>query len=294
MTSPLAPATLLVATATTEAATALLVAAALSLELVLALALHVLANVLVVAADVAFLATGPEAIDLSADRVAVGLVVPQARLVGLLATLVAAAFALSPLDMSGMDQVNADLDFAPPQLRDAAAEPRDPESLQHSSLWGAKYIAGGAGKGGQFLMPDGSVVSKQEVKTDAVLPAYCEPPNPCPLGYTGDDGCLEEFDNTADFSRQYQGRQDCMCDEEHMFSCPPTHKKVTDLLHEEDAEIEEFSNGLNHLLQKANIQDEHKTLVAKKFHPNKRTEPVEANPYLENGERLLHVVAKKG
>ena len=25
----------------------------------------------------------------------------------------------------------------------------------------------------------------------AVLPAYCDPPNPCPLGYTSADGCID-------------------------------------------------------------------------------------------------------
>lgn len=28
--------------------------------------------------------------------------------------------------------------------------------------------------------------AKQEMKTDATLPAYCNPPNPCPVGYTGE------------------------------------------------------------------------------------------------------------
>lgn len=86
-------------------------------------------------------------------------------------------------------------------------------------------------------------------KSDNVLPAYCNPPNPCPIGYTskqadldretfwnndpigdlltwyhsGDDGCLEEFENTAAFSRQYQIAQDCMCDTEHMFDCPSSN-----------------------------------------------------------------------
>jgi len=58
-----------------------------------------------------------------------------------------------------------------------------------------------------------------EVKSDAVLPAYCNPPNPCPVGHTADDGCLEIFENTAAFSRAYQASQDCMCDTEHMFDC---------------------------------------------------------------------------
>merc|ERR1711874_861584 len=47
---------------------------------------------------------------------------------------------------------------------------------------------------------------KQHVK-GGVLPAYCDPPNPCPQGYTAEDGCIE-------------ASQNCMCDSEHMFSCP--------------------------------------------------------------------------
>merc|ERR1712080_295464 len=54
----------------------------------------------------------------------------------------------------------------------------------------------------------------------AVLPAYCDPPNPCPLGYTNADGCIEGFENTSEFSRRYQSTQNCICDTEHMFNCP--------------------------------------------------------------------------
>ena len=54
----------------------------------------------------------------------------------------------------------------------------------------------------------------------AVLPAYCDPPNPCPIGYTSKDGCLEDFENTSEFSRHYQAEQNCLCDSEHMFNCP--------------------------------------------------------------------------
>lgn len=60
----------------------------------------------------------------------------------------------------------------------------------------------------------------QVVKTDATLPAFCDPANPCPLGYTADDGCMENFVNSAAFSREYQASQQCMCDSEHMFDCP--------------------------------------------------------------------------
>ena len=53
-----------------------------------------------------------------------------------------------------------------------------------------------------------------------MLPAYCDPPNPCPIGYTSADGCIEDFENTSEFSRRYQATQKCICDTEHMFDCP--------------------------------------------------------------------------
>lgn len=46
-------------------------------------------------------------------------------------------------------------------------------------------LAGGAGEGKQHLRPDGAIKNQHQVKTDAALPAYCTPPNPCPNGYTG-------------------------------------------------------------------------------------------------------------
>lgn len=97
---------------------------------------------------------------------------------------------------------------------------RDHEYLQHSSLWGHQYVQGGAGEGKQVLKPEGSIKNQNQVKTDAALPAYCNPPNPCPVGYTAEDGCLVDFENTAEYSRVYQASQECMCDAEHMFECP--------------------------------------------------------------------------
>lgn len=61
---------------------------------------------------------------------------------------------------------------------------------------------------------------KIKPKTDATLPAYCNPPNPCPVGYTEEQGCITDFENTAAYSRDYQAAQECMCDAEHMFDCP--------------------------------------------------------------------------
>lgn len=58
--------------------------------------------------------------------------------------------------------------------------------LSNSSLWGNQYVTGGAGEGEERLQPLGTMQSHHRlVKTDASLPAYCKPPNPCPVGYTG-------------------------------------------------------------------------------------------------------------
>lgn len=190
---------------------------------------------------------------------------------------------------------------------------RDQEYLQHSSLWGHQYMAGGAGEGKQRLKPDGSMKNIHEVKTDSVLPAYCDPPNPCPLGYDGDDGCLENFVNTAAFSREYQAAQDCMCDTEHMFGCPSSsrHDEINALA--QSIQNEGLTDHtLNRIMEDLQIDDQHKSLVAKKHHNSQvhnkylrelRAETQKlaikaaasrdvANPYLK-GEKLP-IVAKKG
>lgn len=97
---------------------------------------------------------------------------------------------------------------------------------------------------------------KPQVKTDATLPAYCNPPNPCPVGYTEDQGCTNDFENTASFSREYQGAQDCMCDTEHMFECPAASP--------EQLSNQQQSFG-NYFQSVAKFPQEHKNMVAKKF-----------------------------
>ncbi|XP_065564907.1 neuroendocrine protein 7B2-like [Artemia franciscana] len=151
---------------------------------------------------------------------------------------------------------------------------RDSEYLRHSSL-GFKS-SGGNDEGFQFE-------DYSKPRSDTNLPAYCNPPNPCPLGYTEKDGCIEQFENSAAFSRAYQAAQDCMCDNEHMFDCSTRgsenqpisfQKPVNSALRRIMAEIKQIPN-------------EHKTLAAKKFF-EKRVE----NPYLV-GEKLP-IAAKKG
>lgn len=158
---------------------------------------------------------------------------------------------------------------------------RDQEYLEHSSLWGRQYVTGGAGEGVQRLKPDGSERNVQVVKSDAVLPAYCNPPNPCPVGYSSDDGCLEDFVNTAAFSRDYQQDQDCMCDTEHMFDCPGSTKEdEVNTLAQQISNEGLVESALDRIAQKIDdtpnnnnidpVEGQHKSLVAKKFF-NKET-----------------------
>lgn len=95
------------------------------------------------------------------------------------------------------------------------------EYIDHPlALVGHQYVQGGAGEGRQLLGPDGTFENVQVIKTDRAVPSYCDPPNPCPIGYTAEDGCLEEFVNSASFSREYQAKQHCSCDNEHsLFNC---------------------------------------------------------------------------
>ena len=122
---------------------------------------------------------------------------------------------------------------------------RDSEYMQHNSLWGHQFMSGGAGEGPH--------ISKPQVKTDATLPAYCNPPNPCPVGYTEDQGCTIDFENTASFSREYQSAQECMCDSEHMFECPA------------NAAPDQVNGQQNFGFLAHQFPQEHKNLVAKKF-----------------------------
>jgi hypothetical protein len=160
------------------------------------------------------------------------------------------------------------------------------EYLEHSSLWGHQYMQGGAGEGNQHLKPDGSVKNVQVIKTDAVLPAYCNPPNPCPIGYTAEDGCIEDFSNTAAFSREYQAAQECMCDTEHMFDCPGnTDENELETLARSIQNEGIMDTTLDKLVHTIPQDSEHK-VVAKKFFSTKAN-----NPYF-SGDKLP-VVAKK-
>lgn len=191
---------------------------------------------------------------------------------------------LFPFDYDGLSGSDTD------NNNDLQTSLRDQEFLHHSSLWGGQYL-GGNGETKQRLKPQGLLTNHhQEIKTDGTLPAYCNPPNPCPYRYTAEMGCLEQFENTASFSRRYQAAQDCMCDTEHMFECPNPG-----LDEDDDHDENHLDDGLNDIefdrfiqrTMQMNPAFQHKNLVAKKYNQTPRR-----NPFLV-GEKLP-IAAKKG
>ncbi|XP_032546439.1 rho GTPase-activating protein 11A-like isoform X4 [Chiroxiphia lanceolata] len=136
---------------------------------------------------------------------------------------------------------------------------------QAMNLVGPQNIEGGAHEGLQHLGPYGNIPNIVAELTGDNVPkdfsedqGYPDPPNPCPIGKTVDDGCLENTPDTAEFSREYQLHQH-LFDPEHDY--PNVGKWSKNLL------FEKISGG-----------------------PKRRKRSV--NPYLQ-GQRLDNVVAKK-
>jgi len=177
----------------------------------------------------------------------------------------------------------------------SGAQARDPEHMAHSSLQGVHKVAGGTAEGEP---------PKKQVKTDKPLPAYCNPPNPCPVGKTAAaDNCVENFQNTMENNQRLLRAQDCPCDREHMWSCPAGQETVSSKGGSGQAA---FTNVMSQLagLSPEGLADlgfgvpenKHEKLVAKKspgmVRRKRSDEQAEFNPYFEG--KQLAVAAKKG
>ncbi|XP_063983165.1 neuroendocrine protein 7B2 [Diachasmimorpha longicaudata] len=110
-----------------------------------------------------------------------------------------------PIDYEGIETLNPN-----PSIRDQ-------EYLRHSTLNSHQRLNDNGDNRHRVQLA--GLKGVKDEKTENTLPAYCTPPNPCPIGYTGQNHCIEDFENTAAFSRDYQSAQDCMCDTEHMIDC---------------------------------------------------------------------------
>ncbi|XP_058801591.1 neuroendocrine protein 7B2 [Phymastichus coffea] len=122
-----------------------------------------------------------------------------------------------PIDYDGIDALNPKTSI------------RDQEYLQHSTLWSHQQLNNYKSNDRHKIKPGNAAAvsavatatgKTKDGKSETQLPAYCTPPNPCPVGYTSENQCIENFENTAAFSRDYQSAQECMCDSEHMIECP--------------------------------------------------------------------------
>ncbi|XP_062126826.1 neuroendocrine protein 7B2 [Drosophila sulfurigaster albostrigata] len=177
-------------------------------------------------------------------------------------------------------------------LQSANSNPslRDQEFMQHSSLWGHQYVTGGMGEGQSRY--------NTIVKTDASLPAYCNPPNPCPEGYdmeTMGGNCINDFQNTAIYSREFQAAQDCTCDNEHMFDCADQENAAANEADNSDMNaavekflMQQFGND-NNVLSSAN------GVVKKAAHMAGLRMDTLPNPFLQVGpDDRLPIAAKKG
>lgn len=80
-----------------------------------------------------------------------------------------------PGDYDGMDTLNPN-----PSIRDQ-------EYLQHSTLWSHQRVNNNNNKGNdRHKIQSTGLKGIKDEKTENPLPAYCTPPNPCPVGYTSE------------------------------------------------------------------------------------------------------------
>jgi len=177
----------------------------------------------------------------------------------------------------------------------SGAHLRDQEHLEHSALHGYQSVSGGASE----VPPN-----PKQVKSDKPLPEYCNPPNPCPVGKTAKDDCVESFENSAENNERLLSQQDCPCDTEHMFSCPAGSQTVSSkaqgsgnqqmALNKVMDELAKMENDRPSLENNPTMSEARKrvTLVAKKSPHiiHKRSER-SYNPYLQGAP--VAIAAKK-
>ncbi|KAM7535764.1 hypothetical protein Aperf_G00000101892 [Anoplocephala perfoliata] len=192
------------------------------------------------------------------------------------------------------------------------------EFAPQDNIWGTHSVSGGSSEVGSWMdyavygaqaqededdeEDDREIVgkpiiqhsSKSDVKLDK-LPAYCDPPNPCPVGYDPDTlatPCDKGVENTVDFNRnwilQKMQNGECSCDQEHMLSC--SRSSLGEREHEvlNKRRFEEFSFNSNPYL----LGEKRSSMVAKKNY-HKRIFKSRSNPFSE-GERLESIVKKSG
>ncbi|KAJ8356243.1 hypothetical protein SKAU_G00190370 [Synaphobranchus kaupii] len=145
---------------------------------------------------------------------------------------------------------------------------------QATNIVGPQSIQGGAHEGLQHLGPYGNIPNIVAELTGDNVPkdfsedqGYPDPPNPCPLGKSAADGCLENSPDTAEFSREFQQHQH-LFDPEHDY--PALAKWNKELLYEKLKGGPKRSKRSTNPYLMGQRQD---TVVAKKSVPHFPEEP---------------------
>jgi len=174
----------------------------------------------------------------------------------------------------------------------SGAHLRDEEHLEQSALHGYQSVSGGAGE----VAPNPA----QEVKSDKQLPEYCNPPNPCPVGKTAKDNCVENFENSAENNEHLLKEQECPCDTEHMFSCPAGSETVSSKAQNSGSQQMALNKVLDDLakIEQGNgaLENNKRLKIVSKKSPghviHKRSEATRhGNPYLQGAP--VAIAAKK-
>ncbi|KAK3542400.1 hypothetical protein QTP86_025826, partial [Hemibagrus guttatus] len=188
--------------------------------------------------------------------------------VGMSSLLLALVFSMAALVCGRSARADADIERLLHGVMEqlGIARPREEFTAhQAANVAGPLSIQGGAHEGLQHLGPYGNIPNIVAELTGDNVPkdfsqdhGYPDPPNPCPLGKTAADGCLENSPDTAEFSREFQKHQ-------HLYD--PEHDYPS--------------------LAKWN-----KKLLYEKLKGGPKRRKRSTNPYLM-GQRLDNVVAKK-
>ncbi|CAH8448978.1 unnamed protein product [Schistosoma turkestanicum] len=189
-------------------------------------------------------------------------------------------------------------------LNEPGSTERRNEIAYQNPLWGEHKVSGGSSETGQWIdyallgagaqdllnndtsfdnlnLSSELESSHTESKVDN-LPAYCDPPNPCPLNYQSNDlptPCDHDIEDTIEFNRQWilskMQNGECSCDSEHMDNCPVESNENE---HKTNFVSAQKTNGKIFLVNPYLRGESRKRLVAKKR--VKRSRIYHYNPYL--------------
>ncbi|CAH8452468.1 unnamed protein product [Schistosoma haematobium] len=184
-------------------------------------------------------------------------------------------------------------------LNEPSLTERRNEIAYQNSLWGEHKVSGGSSETGQWI--DYALLGAEAQDTTANnlnlsselesshieskfdnLPAYCDPPNPCPLNYKSNDlptPCDQDIEDTIEFNRHWIIRKmqngECSCDNEHMDNCPVESNENG---HKTNFMSGQKTGGKIFLVNPYLRGESRKRLVAKKR--VKRSHNYRYNPYL--------------